>query len=421
MGRLADGRDIRYTTYEPAHLLWVGLLVFCLKLSSRRQIRFETNTATALENLCRLCGHRQEEVADPDSVNYYLTLLPAGELENLRDLMIRRLIRSRVLDNQRLDGALLVAVDATGQLSFGNQRHCENCLSKKSGEGFIYYHPALEAKLVTSSGLAFSIGTEFIHNPEPNPSKQDCELKGFVRLAEQIKTKYPQLRLCFLFDGLYANGTVFDICCKNGWTFIVTFKEGSLPALWRDYQMVKYQQRDNHAQQLIALPDASVPLRQNFAWANGLVHVDDHGRRHEVNAFECREESDGKCTTFAWLTNIALKHARQVMTLANGGGRCRWKIENEGFNIQKNGGYALEHAYSTHPQAMKHWYLLLQIAHLLMQLLERGNLLGDVPRVYGSLKALARRLAESLRFQLIESWVIDPALCGRIQIRLNSS
>jgi len=260
MGRLADGRDIRYTTYEPAHLLWVGLLVFCLKLGSRRQIRFETNTAAALENLCRLCGHRQEEVADPDSVNYYLTLLPAGELENLRDLMIQRLIRSKVLDNQRLDGALLVAVDATGQLSFGNQRHCEHCLSKKSGEGFIYYHPVLEAKLVTPSGLAFSIGTEFIHNPDPNPSKQDCELRAFIRLAEQIKKKYPQLRLCFLFDGLYANGTVFDICRKNGWTFIVTFKEGSLPALWRDYQMAKYQQRDNHAQQVIEPPGASSPL-----------------------------------------------------------------------------------------------------------------------------------------------------------------
>ena len=71
--------------------------------------------------------------------------------------------------------------------------------------------------------------------------------------------------------------------------------------------------------------------------------------------------------------------------------------------------------------AWKPWYVLLQIAHLLMQLLERGNLLGNVRKVYGSFKALARRLAESLRFELIEPWADDPALCRRMQIRLNSS
>jgi hypothetical protein len=33
------------------------------------------------------------------------------------------------------------------------------------------------------------------------------------------------------------------------------------------------------------------------------------------------------------------------------GGRCRWKIETEGFKLQKNGGFHLEQAYSTRPPA----------------------------------------------------------------------
>lgn len=420
MGRLADGRDARYITYEPAHLLWEGLLIFCLKLAARRGIRHELGTQRALENLCRLCGQRSKQAAHPDTLSHYLIGLPEGELEGLRDPMIRRLIRMKALDDQRLEGALLVAVDATGQLSFGGRRHCQHCLSKKSGDGVVYYHPVLEAKLVTPSGLALSIATEFIENSDPRPSKQDCELKAFARLAEQIKRKYPQLRLCFLFDGLYANGTVLEICRSNGWKYIISFKEGSLPALWREYQNAKYQQRGNHCQQVIQFPGKSSPLRQNFAWANGLVHVDDQGRRHPLGAFECREETQDRNTTFAWLTNIALRHDRQIMALASGG-RCRWRIENEGFNTQKNGGYALEHAYSTDVHAWKHWYLLLQIAHLLMQLLERGNLLGDVRKVCGSFKTLARRLAESLRFELIEPWADDPELNRRMQIRLNSS
>jgi hypothetical protein len=40
----------------------------------------------------------------------------------------------------------------------------------------------------------------------------------------------------------------------------------------------------------------------------------------------------------------------------------RWKIENEGFNVQKRGGYELEHAYTNHPNSAKVFYFLLQIA-----------------------------------------------------------
>jgi hypothetical protein len=42
-----------------------------------------------------------------------------------------------------------------------------------------------------------------------------------------------------------------------------------------------------------------------------------------------------------------------VVPLANEGGRLRWRIENEGFNVQKNGGYNLEHAYTKNEHGMK--------------------------------------------------------------------
>jgi hypothetical protein len=41
---------------------------------------------------------------------------------------------------------------------------------------------------------------------------------------------------------------------------------------------------------------------------------------------------------------------------ADQGGRIRWKIENEGFNAQKNGGYELEHGYTKDPNAAKIFY-----------------------------------------------------------------
>ncbi len=50
-------------------------------------------------------------------------------------------------------------------------------------------------------------------------------------------------------------------------------------------------------------------------------------------------------------------------------GRLRQKIENEGFNTQKNGGYKMEHKYSrVSLQATKNYYQCLQIAHMINQL-----------------------------------------------------
>lgn len=45
----------------------------------------------------------------------------------------------------------------------------------------LYYHPVLEAKLVTANGFAFSLMTEFIENAPPPAGPQDCELKAFYR------------------------------------------------------------------------------------------------------------------------------------------------------------------------------------------------------------------------------------------------
>ena len=71
----------------------------------------------------------------------------------------------KALDRFRLFGRFLVAVDATGYHAF-TKRHCEKCLTQKQGDRTIYYHMALEAKLVTDSGLVMSLATEFIENAD---------------------------------------------------------------------------------------------------------------------------------------------------------------------------------------------------------------------------------------------------------------
>jgi hypothetical protein len=410
-----DTRDPEAITYPRQFLLWMGLMGFLLKLGSRRQLRFELDSPAALANLNRLSRDKQAKMAHSDTLNNFLGRVPPASLEELRRQMIHRLVRMKVLDRGRLFGHFLVVVDATGQLFF-RQRHCEHCLTEEHGEQTRYYHKILEAKLVTPEGLALSLGSEFIENTDPQASKQDCELKAFVRLAKRLKKDYPQMPLCLGFDGLYANGTVMDICRNNGWKYLITFKEGSLPALWTDYQALLKLcpgNRQTHRTEEGA--------KQTFAWVGQLEHVDDQKRRHAVNAFQCHEETGEKTKLFAWLTNWTIS-SQTVVALANLGGRCRWKIENEGFNLQKNGGFNLEHAYSTGELQIKNFYLLLQIAHLLLQLVERGSLLTrEAQKLFGSLRGLARRLLESIRNVVIPADAIDLALAAKIQIRLNSS
>ena len=112
----------------------------------------------------------------------------------------------------------------------------------------------------------------------------------------------------------------------------------------------------------------------------------------------------------------------KVIELSNEGGRLRWKIENEGFNVQKNGGYALEHAYTENPTSAKVFYLLLQIAHLLFQLVQYGSLFRKAfPAGVGSAKNLALRLLEAWRNLRLNLAEIQAWLSARRQIRLDTS
>jgi hypothetical protein len=411
---LRDPRDPNRIAYPARCLTWTGLLVFLLKLGSRRQIRFELDSPVALENLNRLAGCRQDRVPHGDTLNYFVRRLVPDQLHGLRRRMVNRLIRMKALDGGRLRGHFPVVIDGTGQRYF-RRRHCPHCLERTVGGQTQYFHHVLEAKLVTPEGLAISIGTEFIENADPKATKEDCEKKAFARLAPRLHSDFPQLRLCLLLDALYANGPVFDLCSRYHWKYIITFKEGGLPALWTEYEALRDLQPENRRTETPAKG-----VRQTFAWVSDLPYTDTEGRSFHLGALQCQEEGPKGDGFFAWLTNFPVE-PNTVTTLANRGGRLRWKIENEGFNIQKNGGFDLEHAYGTGPWAIKNFYLLMQLAHLVLQLVERGNLLVDrCETLFGSLRALARRLAESLRNHLIDAQTLDTAAAARIQIRLRA-
>ena len=76
-------------------------------------------------------------------------------------------------------------------------------------------------------------------------------------------------------------------------------------------------------------------------------------------------------------------------------GRGRWKIENGGFNSQKNGIYRIEHLNSRNSNAMKNDYLLTQISDILMQLCLAWN--PYIKKLKQAVKNTSSGLLESFR------------------------
>lgn len=419
--RVRDPRCPELIRYPLAALLFAGVLMFVCRLGARRQInhllRGNGASAAKFEALFQVanCPHG-------DTLQAAYARLEPDELQAVVTGMTETLIRRKVLYPFRLvERYFLVAMDGTGVLVF-TERHCPHCLTMTHHSQTLYYHPILEAKLVTATGFVFSLMTEFIENPGEHPTKQDCELKAFYRLAQRLKQRFPRLPICLLLDGLFAGGPTFTCCEDYGWKYLITLQDGDLPSVHQDAEALMKFAPENH---LRFTPSGYPPVSQAFRWMNDLSYVDTQQQAHTLAVLECLETKpvDGQpqTTRFKWVCNFKVT-PKNVISLANQGGRLRWKIENEGFNVQKCGGYGLEHIYTQNPTAAKIFYFLLQIAHLLNQLMAHSSLFRHAfPQGVGSAKNLALRLLEAWRnlHQTVTEYLAF--LDGHIQIRFDTS
>lgn len=425
MDEINDPRTEEQCVYNLRHLVWLGLAMFILRLESRRQLAAEKETESFHHNLLELTGTDEESVAHPDTVNYAMERINPAEIEAVKVKMVKHLIGDKRLDQFRLLGEFCVAVDGTGMFSFP-EKHCDQCLKTEHSSGKVTWsHKMLEAKLVSENGFAMSVCSEAIENLNGVYEKQDCELKAFYRLAGRLKSYFPRTQICLLLDSLYACKEVFRICRQNGWSFIIAFKEGSIPNLYAEATRKKEAFIENALTVAVDKNQA-----QNLSWAHHLTHEE-----FVLNAFFCKDIKPGGKdeTEWVWLTNRR-PNADNVYELVNKGGRQRWKIENQGFDEQKRHGFKLEHLYGHAPNAWKNYYQLMQIAHIITQLIVYGDLCQKLQalnsdnkkdktlpflKYYQSIRNFIRRLSESFRnFRFSDAC---DRLIGKIQIRFNSA
>ena len=239
---LTDLRHQSYVTYKMKVIFMVRLMALMCEIKLMQEITREFNTEAAIENIATICGLTLEEIPHCDTINDVFRNVNVSEIEEIRKYMIVKMIRNKMLSRFKIRGQYYhIIVDGTG-LATSRKKYNENCLIKnktdKNGNEYQEYSTyVLEAKLVIGD-MVFSIGSEFVENESENVDKQDCETKAFKRLAEKIKKEYPKLRIIISGDALYASKPVMDICKEYKWKYIIRFKEGAIPTLYREFETV---------------------------------------------------------------------------------------------------------------------------------------------------------------------------------------
>jgi hypothetical protein len=333
----------------------------------------EFNKNACIENIRKIMGLEElAELPHWSSVNDYLERLKPEELESIMPQLCNRLIRMRSFEDSRIRNKYWqVLVDGVHLVTF-KERHCPHCLTKthrdKSGNAIWteYYHYVLEAKLVLNGNIVISIATEFVENETEDVSKQDCERNAFYRLADKLFRYFPRLSICLTMDSLYACAPVFDVCRRNHWRFIIRFKDGSIPTVAEEFHALKEMEPSQ------SIVKTQVDVTTTCRYVTNIPY-----QSHMLNIVEYIQSD--LAYPFVFITDLPVS-SRNCESLASDG-RRRWKIENEGFNIQKNHGYELTHLFSQNDTAMKNHYLLTQIGHMIAQFIEEALYLWRFIRV----------------------------------------
>ena len=393
--KLSDERQLGKVTYSMKTICVTRLFALLCGITSMNSLTNKFNNDNTINNLSKIINEQLSDLPHYDTINNVFDNLNIDELRKIGKYIVNTLIRSKMFDKFRYNGKFQVLVDGTGLVTF-NYKHCDHCLVKSHKDGIkTYEHNVLEAKLVFNS-FVLSLDSEFIENPDPsviNLKKQDCEMNAFKRMAIRIKKNFPKLKFIITADALYASGPFIQICLDNKWDYIFRLKSDKLKTVNRDFEGI-------------------ILIDKGSKYANYFLVKDYKYNKYTFNIVRFIEQpppnkENQKTKIFTFITNILVDddNIKEIIEL----GRRRWKIENQGFNNQKNIYFDITHMCSINYNAMKAHYFFIQFAHTIRQLLDLGskivisfqNKIKEISfSILNELISIPINLVESKNFQL---------------------
>ena len=166
---------------------------------------------------------------------------------------------------------------------------------------------------------------------------------------------------------------------------------------------------------LVSMPEGNrevIEEKEKIIFTMWVNDIDYKGKKVNVIRQITRNKKEGKDKVWMWMTDreITRKNVRQIIYCA----KTRDYIENQGFREQKvTSGIDLEHVYSKNIKAIKVIYTLIQITHLILQIIEHSDICGEFQKKYGSVKVFRRKFYTHLTERMLNIELIQI----KIQIR----
>lgn len=378
-----------------------SLLQFQIRMQED-QHRNNLNTLFGIENIPKETQMR--EIIDRVSSEYFRPIF--------RDYYLR-LQRGKHLEQfQIFPGVYYFPVDGS-QFFASKDIHCKQCLTKEYQNGSTNY-----SHQVLQGGIAHPDCSEVIpFMPEQivntdGTSKQDCEMNAAKRFLKKLYQAFPQLGLLIGGDALFSKQPIIEDTVGYNMHYLFAAKP------------------EDH--------------KYMMEWLNGYLalnqveFIDEKGRKHfyewmnevplnggkdsiYVNYLRCtitkknKKDEDEVVFKNSWVTDLVIAEDN-IKTLVKAG-RCRWKNENELFNVMKNHGYCKEHSYGHGQQHMAfNFYLLTLLAFLIHQIFELTDKQYQACRKkFGSKKHLWEKLRSWIDIIIFETWekLLDFALAPK--------
>jgi hypothetical protein len=240
-------------------------------------------------------------------------------------------------------GTHLISLD--GSQYFSSEKvHCPSCrVTLREGQAH-YSHGVLLAVVgAPEQEAVLCLEPEFI-TPQDGHEKQDCEQQAIKRWIERNAPRFAPGSVTILTDDLHCHYPLCTLLAQHHLHFILTCKEASHPALYEEVHLLE-QVPGAIATQVVEKWQGRRRERWVYRWVE---QVPLRGDLETIMVNWCELSiydgaSDQQRYHCAWATDhpVTAKTVPEIVA----GGRSRWKVENEGFNVLKNQGYHFEHNF----------------------------------------------------------------------------
>ena len=406
--------------YSMRYLIFSEMLMFLSEGRSQRFTETAYEETKYLENISKMIKGKVEKIPDAEIYTDVFSRIEGEEIEKFQYKINYQMIRNKTYEGAKVLGKYNMILDGS-RFQKAHYEVSPEWLSQTQDGKTTWYLSMLEMKLVANE-MAISMMSEMIKNEDKKRGneteqevenkneaeiKQDCELNASKRLLQRFREKYPRLPVRIIADSLYPSIELIEICEKLGLEYIFVLQDKKIPTITKEFLS------------LVSMPEGNRKITEQgekiklTMWENG---IDYKGKEVNVIRQIIRDKKTKKDSVWMWMTNrkITDKNVEKIIYCA----KSRDYIENQGFKEQKvTSGIDLEHVYSKDIKAIKVIYTIIQITHLILQIIEHSDICGEFNKKYGSVKVFRRKFYAHLSEKDINIEIFQI----KIQIRFNKS